>query len=98
MSQGLNQTNIKIWTTIVLEKGDDLLGKGLSSAEALGVQHDLGNELSVGFGHSQTAEKFLQVVRQIRAASIARVHGNKDGHFRAHLHLFVQQLSSDWGA
>lgn len=80
----------------ILEEGHDFLGKDLSCAETLRVQHDLGDELAVRLGHGQAAEQFLKIVWQIGAASIARVHGDEDGHVWADLHLLVQELCGDW--
>lgn len=60
------------------------------------VQHDLGDELAVGLGHGQAAEELLQIVGQVGAASIARIHGDEDGHVWTDLHLLVQELCGDW--
>lgn len=79
----------------VLEEGDDLLGEDLGGAEALRVQHDLRDQLTVGFGHGQTPEELLQVIRQVGASGVSGVHGDEDGHVRADLHLLVQQLCGD---
>lgn len=73
----------------VLEEGHNLLCKDLSCAETLRVQHDLGDELAVGLGHGQTAEQLLQIVWQVGASSVARIHGDEDGHVWADLHLLV---------
>lgn len=59
------------------------------------VEHDLCNELAVRLGHGQATEELLQIVRQVGTASIARVHGDEDGHVWAHLDLLVQELCSD---
>lgn len=80
----------------ILEEWHNLLGEDLSCAETLRVQHDLGNELSVRLGHGQAAEQFLQIVWQVGAASVARIHGDEDGHVWADLHLLVQELCGDW--
>lgn len=80
----------------ILEEGYNLLSQDFSSTETLGVEHDLCNELTVRLGHSQAAEQLLQIVRKVGAASVARVHGDEDGHVWAHLHLLVQELCSDW--
>lgn len=80
-----------------LEEWDDFVGEDLSSAEALRVQHDLGDELPVGLGHGQAPEQLLEVVGKVGPACIARVHGDEDGHVRAHLHLLVEQLTSNGG-
>ena len=80
-----------------LEKRDDLVGEDLGRAEALRVQHDLGDELTVGLGHGLAPEQLLQVVWEVRPARVARVHGDEDGHVWAHLHLFVQQLTGNGG-
>lgn len=82
-------------THYILEEGHNLLGEDLSSAETLRVEHDLCDELAIRLGHGQTAEELLQIVRQVGAASIARVHGDEDCHVWAHLHLLVQELCGD---
>ena len=61
------------------------------------VEHDLGNELSVWLGHGQAAEKLLQVVREVGAAGIARVHGDEDGHVWVDLHLTTNQFHGHGG-
>lgn len=73
----------------ILEEGYNLLGEDLCRAETLRVEHDLRDELAVGLGHGQAAEQLLQVVRQVGSASIARVHGDEDGHVWTHLHLLI---------
>lgn len=78
-----------------LEEWYYLIGKNFSSTETLGVQHDLGNQLTVWFCHRQATEQLLQIVRQIRSACIARIHGDEDSHVRAHFDLFVQQLTGN---
>lgn len=80
----------------ILKEGHNLLGEDLGCAEALRVQHDLGDELAVGLGHGQAAEQLLQIVRQVGAASVARIHGDEDGHVWTHLHLLVQELCGYW--
>ena len=75
----------------LLEEGHDLAGELLGGAEALRVEHHLRDELSIGLGHRQTAEEFLQVIRQIRAARVARVHGDEDGHVGVDLDLCVSE-------
>ena len=80
-----------------LEEWHDLAGQFLSLPEALRVEHDLGDELSVRLGHGQTAEQLLQVVREVGAASIARVHGDEDGHVWVDPHLTVDQLHCHGG-
>lgn len=79
----------------ILEERYNLLGEGLGCSETLRVEHDLRDELAVRLGHGQTTEELLQVVRQVGAAGVARVHGDEDGHVGAHLHLLVQQLRGD---
>lgn len=65
----------------LLEEWHNLAGKFLSRSETLGEQHHLSNELAVRFRHCQGTEQFLQIVRQVRPTSIARVHGDEDCHF-----------------
>lgn len=48
-----------------LEERDDLVGKDLSSPEALRVQHDLGDQLPVRLGHRQAPEELLEVVGEV---------------------------------
>lgn len=79
----------------ILEEGYNLFGEDLGCAETLRVEHDLSDKLAVRLGHGQAAEQLLEIVRQVGAASIARVHCDEDGHVWAHLHLLVQQLCSD---
>lgn len=79
-----------------LEEGNDLLGEDLGTSETLRVEHDLSDELTVGLCHGQAAEELLQVVRQVGATGVARVHGDEDGHVWADLHLLVQEFCSDW--
>lgn len=73
----------------LLKEWNNLLGQDLSGTEALRIQHDLGDELAVGFGHSQAPEELLQVIRQVGAPSIARVHGDEYGHIWAYLNLLI---------
>lgn len=80
----------------ILEEGHNLLGEDLGCAETLRVQHDLGDELAVGLGHGQATEQLLQIVWQVGAASIARIHGDEDCHVWTDLHLLVQELCGDW--
>lgn len=80
----------------ILEEWHNLFSKDLSCAKTLRVQHDLGNELTVWFGHGQTTEQLLQIVWKVGPASIARIHGDKDGHVWTDLHLLIQQLCGDW--
>ena len=91
------ETRLGMMLSDSLEKRDDLVGEDLGRAEALRVQHDLGDELTVGLGHGQAPEQLLQVVWEVRPARVARVHGDEDGHVWAHLHLFVQQLTGNGG-
>ena len=78
-----------------LEEGHNLGGEFFCCPESLRVQHDLCNELAVRLRHGQTAEQLLQVIRQVGSTSIARVHGDEDGHIRAHLHLLAYQLYTE---
>lgn len=80
----------------ILEEWNNLFSKDLSCAEALRVQHDLGDELAVWFGHGQAAEQLLQIVWEVGSASVARIHGDENGHVWADLHLLIQELSGDW--
>lgn len=80
----------------ILEEWNNLFSKDLSCAEALRVQHDLGNELAVWFGHGQAAEQLFQIVWKVGSASIARIHGDEDGHVWTDLHLLIQELCGDW--
>ena len=41
------------WSGGLLEEGDNFGGENLCSAEALRVEHDLSNELTVWLGHGQ---------------------------------------------
>lgn len=78
-----------------LEEWDDLAGECLRLAEALGVQHHLGNELTVRLGHRQTAEQLLEIVGEVGATRITRVHRDEDGHVRVDLDRLVDQLHGD---
>lgn len=49
----------------LLEEWNNLVGKHFSGAKSLGVQHNLGNQLTVRLCHGQAAEQFLQVVWEI---------------------------------
>ncbi len=69
------------------EEGHDLVGELLRGAEALRVEHDLGDEHVVGLGHGQRAEELLEVVRQVGAVGVAWVHCDEDGHVRVDGHL-----------
>ena len=40
-------------------------------------------------------EQLLQVVRQVGTASVARVHGDEDGHVRIHFHCLANNLHGD---
>lgn len=80
----------------ILEERHNLLRKDLSCAEALRVQHDLGDELAVRLGHGQATEQLLQIVRQVGPASIARIHSDEDGHVWTDLNLLVQEFCGDW--
>lgn len=77
----------------LLEEWHNLAGKLLSCSETLREQHHLGNELAVGFCHCQGAEQFLQIVRQVRSTSIARVHSNEDCHVCRHSYLLPHKLN-----
>lgn len=81
-----------------LEEWHDLVCEFLSCSESLGVQHDLGDQVSVGFGHRQISEEFLQIVRQVGAASIAWVHGDEDGHVWIDLDLLANKFHTDLGS
>lgn len=82
----------------LLEEWDDLVGKHFCCPESLGVQHDLSNQLTVGLGHGQATEQFLQVVWEVWSSGIARVHCDEDGHVWTHFYLFVQQFTGNGGS
>ena len=75
-----------------LEKRDDLVGEDLRCAEALRIQHDLGDELTVGLGHGQAPEQLLQVVWEVRPARVARVHGDEDPDSGDETYHFSQEI------
>lgn len=78
-----------------LEEWYNFAGQFLSLPETLGVQHDLSNELSIWLRHGKGSEQLLQIVWQIWSTSIARVHGNKNGHVWIHSDLFANQFHLD---
>jgi hypothetical protein len=45
-----------------LEKGHDLAGQLLGCAVPLRVEHDLGDELAVGFDHGHLTEQLFEVL------------------------------------
>lgn len=89
------QFNLYFKSDNSLEERHNLWGKLLRCSEALRVQHDLRNELSIGRRHSQAAEQFLQIIREIGASCVTRVHGDENGHVASNLHLFAHQFNGD---
>ena len=53
---------------------DDLVGQRLGLDEALGEQHDLGDEGVVRHHHGHRAEQRLEVVGQLHSTCIPAVH------------------------
>lgn len=76
------------------EEWDDFAGKFLGLSETLREQHNLGDELPVGSGHSQGSEEFLQIVREIGSSGITGIHGDENGHIGRDLHLFAHKLNT----
>ena len=74
------------------KEGHDLVGKHFGIPKTLRVEHHLSNEHFIWLRHGQTAEKLLQIVRQIRASRIARIHGDEDGHVWIDSDLFANHL------
>ena len=56
----------------------DLLRKGAGDREAEGHERDLADEAVVGDHHRDRAEEHLEVVGQLGAAGVARVHRDED--------------------
>lgn len=61
-----------------LHDGDHLLGKRPGSAEALAEHQDLRDEREVGHHHAHGAQQRLEVVGQLAAPRVARVHRHID--------------------
>ena len=61
-------------------------------AEAEGDEHDLADQAVVGHHHRHRAEQRLQVVRQLRAPGVPRVHGDVDTHPTVHRDLRTFKL------
>eukprot|EP00965_Chrysotila_dentata_P256125 6212443-Pleurochrysis_carterae.AAC.1 len=55
-----------------------LVGQALGLAKALRKEHNLGDEAVVGHHHGHGAEERLEVVGQLGAAGVARVHRDED--------------------
>ena len=55
-------------------------GPHLGPEEALREQHDLTDLLQVRHDHHHRPEECLHRLRQLRAARVARVHGDEDAH------------------
>ena len=54
------------------------MGQILGLFESLRIHHDLRDEFSVGLDHCQLSKELLEILWQVRPASIARIHGHKD--------------------
>jgi hypothetical protein len=54
----------------------------LGAVETLGEEHDLADLLLFRRDHGDRPEQRLEVVRQLRAARVARVHGDEQAHAR----------------
>ncbi|GKT85477.1 hypothetical protein Ct61P_03327 [Colletotrichum tofieldiae] len=68
----------------LVEERNCVFGQLFGLVETLGVEHDFGDELLVGFGHGNTAEQLLQVV--------GRVHGDEDTSVGVHAELSSNEL------
>ena len=66
------------------EGRDHLLGQVLGVREAVGVEHDLADEGVVRHHHRHGPEEGGQIVRQLGAARVARVHRDEDVERRPH--------------
>ncbi len=51
------------------------------------VRTHLHDDLPVGDHHGDTAEERLEVLRQLLAPSVARVHGDEESHTRVQRHI-----------
>lgn len=81
----------QVW--YLLEERNSLCCQLLCHLESLRVQHDLRNDLTVRLCHGQGSEELLEVVRQVGAARIARVHGDEDASVLAYFHLPAYQVN-----
>jgi hypothetical protein len=71
------------------------LSQDFSLGESLRHEHVLANEEKLGNNHDHRSEESLQVVWQLRSASIAGVHGDVDSNGWHQLHVDV--LEEDLG-
>mmetsp|Transcript_24962 Transcript_24962/g.78156 ORF Transcript_24962/g.78156 Transcript_24962/m.78156 type:complete len:249 (-) Transcript_24962:401-1147(-) len=74
-----------------LEEVNHLLADGLGVLQALSEEHDLRDELAVRAHHGHGAEEKLQVVREVGAAGVIRIHGYEDAHARAQSDALAQE-------
>ena len=70
---------------------DELARQQARLREALGDQHDLGDELKVGHDHGAAPEQRLQVLWQLGAARVTRVHGDEDANGWIQADLFAHE-------
>ncbi|KAF4513698.1 hypothetical protein G6O67_000939 [Ophiocordyceps sinensis] len=77
----------------LVKKGHRLLRELFGLVETLRVEHDFGNELLVRLRHGHAAKELLQVVGQVGAARVARVHGDEDAGVFVHAQLAAHQLN-----
>lgn len=75
-----------------LEQRHDLAGEALGRLEALRVEHHLRDQFAIGLDHRDWAEELLEIVGQVRAAGVARVHRHEDAGVRVQPHLLAEDL------
>ena len=82
---GLDSPETKVIMVLVRElaarqmvQGDNLGGQILGGEEAEREENDLGDEVEVGHHHGHGPVQRLQVVRQLDAARIGRIHCDED--------------------
>mmetsp|Transcript_3423 Transcript_3423/g.5890 ORF Transcript_3423/g.5890 Transcript_3423/m.5890 type:complete len:294 (-) Transcript_3423:4502-5383(-) len=76
------------------ERGHHLLRQATRLHVPKGEQPNLPNQGVVGYHACHRAEKHFQVVRQLRTAGVARVHGNEDGVGRINQDVTALKLNS----
>jgi len=77
-----------------VEQLDHLSTESLSCLETLSKEHDLGNHVFVRLHHGHLAEKLFEIVRQVRTASVIRVHSDEDSHGLVQTEFFIHQVNA----
>ncbi len=80
-----------------VEYGDQFPAEALGELKAFGEHDNLRDQFVVGFGHRDGSEELLQVVRQLRSASVSFpgwVHGDENARVGVNINL-EQQANRD---